>query len=245
MGHHWLIRETEIEYLRPLHYDDTVEVKTWVADFRRVRSRRAYEFRNAASGKLVSQAMTDWVYLDSAAERPASIPPEMKAAFWKDGAPRSISQRERFPSSPPPPPSAFRQRRRVEWRDLDMVGHVNNAVYLHYIEDGGIQMAAVHGWPLARMEAQGFAVVARQHRIEYRHPAVLDDELELVTWLSDVKGSTALRYSRMSRARDGALVMQSRTVHVWVDLETGHPATIPIQFLADLKSSIARGYEHE
>ena len=45
MGRHWLVRETDIEYLRPLRYGDTVQVKTWVADFRRIRSRRAYEFR--------------------------------------------------------------------------------------------------------------------------------------------------------------------------------------------------------
>jgi acyl-CoA thioester hydrolase len=245
MDHYWLIRETEIEYLRPLRYGDRVEVKTWVADFRRVRSRRAYEFRNAASSRLVAQAMTDWVYLDGTAERPASIPQEMKAAFWRGGAPASIPQRGRFPSLPPPPSNAFRQQRRVEWRDLDMVGHVNNAVYLHYIEDGGIQMAAAHGWPLARMEAEGFAVVARQHQIEYRQPAILDDELELVTWLAKAKESTAVRCSRMSRTRDGALVMQARTVHVWVDLGTGQPATIPLQFLTDLEPITVEGDQYE
>ena len=40
IGRQWLVRETDITYLRPLVYGDTVIVKTWVADFRRVRSRR-------------------------------------------------------------------------------------------------------------------------------------------------------------------------------------------------------------
>src|SRR5690554_1377686 len=56
LGHQWLIRETDIEYLRPLTYGDSVVVKTWVADFHRVRSRRMYELRHAASGELVAQA---------------------------------------------------------------------------------------------------------------------------------------------------------------------------------------------
>ena len=37
LGQYWLVRETEVEYLKPLVYGDTFEVKTWVADFRRVR----------------------------------------------------------------------------------------------------------------------------------------------------------------------------------------------------------------
>ncbi len=44
----WFVRESEITYLRPLEYNDTCIVKTWVADVRRVRSRRMYEFRLAA-----------------------------------------------------------------------------------------------------------------------------------------------------------------------------------------------------
>ena len=53
LGHHWLIRETEIEYLKPVRYGDTVAVKTWVVDFQRVRSRRAYEFTHEDSSELV------------------------------------------------------------------------------------------------------------------------------------------------------------------------------------------------
>src|SRR5687768_16862418 len=45
MGYIWLARETEIEYLQPVIYGDTVEIKTWVADFRQVRSIRRYEWR--------------------------------------------------------------------------------------------------------------------------------------------------------------------------------------------------------
>ncbi len=50
LGHIWLIRETNIEYLRPLRFGDSVEVTTWVGDFRRVRSRRFYELRSTATG---------------------------------------------------------------------------------------------------------------------------------------------------------------------------------------------------
>ena len=108
----WLVRETGIEYPCPLHYDDRVAVKTWVADFRRVSSRRAYEFyrlppeglSNPArqDGQLAARAFTDWAFIDTARERPAAIPEELVAAFYPEGAPAKFPPRESFPEAPPP-----------------------------------------------------------------------------------------------------------------------------------------------
>ena len=243
MNRIWLARETEIEYQRPLCYGDSVQVKTWVADFRRVRSRRAYEFHLVGSDVLVARASTDWVFLDSTTGRPAAIPPELMDAFFPEGLPpvdgrQQAPRRLRFPPPPSPPPDALRplwvQHRRAEWQDLDQVQHVNNAVYLAYIQDCGLQVAAAHGWPLARMEAEGFAIMARRHQIEYRRPAILNDELELTTWLSNVKHTTAHRHYAVTRASDGSPVVRARTLCVWVDLATGEPVPIPEAFLADL-----------
>jgi acyl-CoA thioester hydrolase len=239
MGRYWLVRETEIQYLRPLRYGDRVQVKTWVADFRRVRSRRAYEFRLAGTDELVAHAQTDWAYLDLARGRPLPIPPEMKAAFFPEGAPATAPARERFPAASPPPDGGFRTWRRVERRDLDPAGHVNNAVYVAFIEECGWQMFAAHGWPLARIQPEGLAVVTRHHRIEYRQPAMLGDELELCTWISDVKRTTAVRHSTIKRTGDGALLLRARTVHAWADLQHGGPVAIPGAFVSDLAPASA------
>jgi YbgC/YbaW family acyl-CoA thioester hydrolase len=218
MNRIWLARETEIEYHRPLRYGDLVQVKTWVADFRRVRSRRAYEFRLVGPDALVARASTDWVFLDSTTGRPSAIPPELMTAFFPEGLPlvdgcQQARRRLRFPPLPSLPPDEFRplwvQHRRAEWQDLDQVQHVNNAVYLAYI-------------------------MARRHQIEYLGPAVLNDDLELTTWLSDVKDTTAHRHYAVTRASDGSPVVRARTFCVWVDLETGEPVPIPEAFLADL-----------
>ncbi len=238
LGRHWLVRETDIEVLRPLCYGDSVQVKTWVADFRRVRSRRAYEFRLVESGGLVVRAQTDWVFMEGATWRPAPIPREMMAAFFPGGLPEPVPPRPRFPSAPPPPPGVFRLRRRVEWRDIDAAQHVNNAVYLTYLEDCGLQAAAAHDWPMSRMQAEGFGIIARRHRIEYRQPAVFDDELELATWVSDVKRATAVRHYTVTRVSDGALLARARTLLVWVNTETEQPIHIPDAFLADFGPNI-------
>ncbi len=237
-GRQWLVRQTDITYLRPLIYGDTVIVRTWVADFRRVRSRRAYALRLAGSDEPVATAATEWVLLDSATLRPATIPPEMVAAFHHPGV-AAGERREPFPVAPPEPPGIFRMRRRVEWRDIDPAGHVNNANYLAYIEECNVGVAVAHGWPMARMMAASLGIVARRYRIEYRQPALLDDELEVTTYISDVKRATAVRHNTIRRVADGALLARAHALWVFIDLATGRPRRIPSDFMDAFRPNVA------
>jgi acyl-CoA thioester hydrolase len=247
MGRLWLVRETDITYLRPLLYGDTVIVKTWVADFRRVRSRRLYELRVASNNEMAATAATDWVFLDPQTLQPARIPPEMVAAFLPEtGRQGSRSadgaRREPFPHAPPPPPGTFRLRHPVEWRDIDPAGHVNNANYLAYIEECNTQVAAAHGWPMTRIIEYGFGIVARRYRIEYREPALMGDELEIATYISDVKRATAVRHYTVRRVADGVLLARAHVLWAWIDLESGRPRRIPPEFMADFRPNISIGW---
>lgn len=240
LGSLWLIRETDIEYLAPLRYGDSVAVTTWVEDFRRVRSRRRYEFVKVGTDERVAQAATDWVYIDRTSGQPAHIPQVMIDAFMEHGVPASASPREKFPDAPPAPPGAFTLRRRVEWRDIDAAGHVNNATYANYIEDAAIQAARAVGWPLARMQAEHLAAMARRHRIEYRQQAALDDELLITTYLSDVRRSTVTRHYKIERPADGTLILQAYSVWMAVDLSADRLTRFPASFNDDFASTIAR-----
>ncbi len=239
LGVMWLIRQTGITYERPLRYDDEVIVKTWVADFRRVRSRRVYEMRHAVSGERIATAHTDWVLLDKHSQRPVTIPEEMMAAFFPEGLPPRASNSAAFPDPPLAPPGVFTLQRSVEWRDLDPVQHVNNANYMTYFEECGVAAAAAYGWPITRMIAAGFGFVARDYRIEYRLPALLGDGLEIATWLSDVRRASALRHFTLTRVSDGALLVRARSLWVGVELTTGRPIRIPADFIADFGPNIA------
>jgi acyl-CoA thioester hydrolase len=240
MEHYWLVRETDVEYLRPLRYGDSIQVKTWVSDFRRVRSRRAYELWLIEPAELVARASTDWVFLSRNTGRPATIPSEMVNAFYPEGLPEQAPPRSRFPIAPPPPPGVFQRRQQIKWQDIDSAQHVNNAVYLAYMEDCGVQATTVHGWPRSRMRTEGFDIVARQHRIEYRQPAVLGDEVEITTWVSDVERDTAIRHYAITRASDGVLLVQARMVWGTVDAKIQQPIRMPAKFLRDLALNIGQ-----
>jgi acyl-CoA thioester hydrolase len=232
------VRDTEIDYLQPLYYNDSVAVKTWVIDFRRFTSRRAYEFHNIANGTLVARGVTNWVFLDSASGKPAVIPPELATVYLPEGQLQDLPPAERFPKAPPPPPGAFSTRRKVRWRDIDRLKHVNNAIYLEYVEECGFQAVAARGWPVQRMIEEGFAILVRKNQLHYRQPALLDDELEITTWVSEVRRSMAMRYYQIRRCPGGELLVEVHALGVWVDLKTGRPARIPAQFLADFQADI-------
>ena len=240
MGRLWLVRATDIEYLRTVRYNEIVEVKTWVEGYQRVSSRRAYEFRTAGSEELVARAYTNWVFLDTASGRPAQIPQELKLAFFPEGLPEVSPPNLDFPPAPQPPPGVFKTRRRVAWREIDSAQIVNNPVYLDYIEDCGMQVIAAHGWPVDRMTSAGFAIILRRHQIEYLQPARRDDELEIATWASDVKRSSATRHYTISRVSDGALLAQIHTLGVWIDLATGRPIRIPADFIQNFAPNIVQ-----
>jgi acyl-CoA thioester hydrolase len=239
MNRAWHIHETEIEYLSPLTYGDTVAVTTWVADFSGVRSRRMYEFHRAGSAEPVARAYSDWAFLDTTTGRPAPIPPELRTAFFPDGEPTVAFKRDRFPEPPPPPPGIFITRRHVEWRDMDAAGHVNNASYLAYIGECAFAAAAHFGWTAERTWAEGFGILARQHRIQYLRPAVYADELEISTYLFDLGAATVTRTFRITRVRDGALMARIHSLYVWVDRATLRPVRMPAHIRTDIAPNVA------
>lgn len=237
MGKAWVIRETKIDYLKPVYYGQQVRVKTWVADIRRVRSLRQYELYTGS--EQVARAYSDWVFVDLKNNQPTGIPQQVVEAYLPGAKVGPSQSRTRFPAEPPVAPEIFTQTRRVEWRDVDPWGHVNNAVYLSYLEDCGMQLAVAYDWPWEKMEARQFAIIARQHHIQYTQPAHLDDILVIRTWIASIRRSTGLRFYTIQRESDQQLIAQCHSLYVWVDLSTNRPIRIPDEFLECFRNNIA------
>lgn len=80
-GWSWVVRSHFIEYRRPVFIDDTIIVKTWVADMKKASSLRKYEVLIGTTGKLVARAETNWAFVSIQTGRLISIPPEVASAF--------------------------------------------------------------------------------------------------------------------------------------------------------------------
>lgn len=83
LGAGWVVRTHEIEYLQAAFPGNTIVVRTWVADLKKVTSLRRYEIVRAGPEKqaLLARAATDWAFIQFATHQPRRIPPEVAAAF--------------------------------------------------------------------------------------------------------------------------------------------------------------------
>jgi acyl-CoA thioester hydrolase len=240
MGRTWFIRETELDYLRPVKAEDTIDVRTWISGVRRVIVRREYELSNVATGELVAKGHTDWVFLNQKTGRPTTIPREIIDAYLPEDVAEESLKRHPFPPTPPPPNGIFKIQRKIEWRDIDAMQHLTNAAYLSYLEECGVRLLEAYGWPMSSLLEENTALVARRLRIEYLQPALFEDELEIATWIVNVRPATIKRYYTVSRLDDGTLLAQALTDWVMMDLQTERPMRIRPSFIEILAPNISQ-----
>lgn len=117
--------------------------------------------------------------------------------------------------------------------DIDGQNHVNNIVYLRWIQD----VATAHWQSLASAEAQAvIGWVVLRHEIDYRSPASLGDEILLRTWVGKASRLKFERFTEIRRKIDNKqLLAQARTLWVPVDVRTGKPMRIS----ADLRAQFS------
>jgi len=228
----WVIRRSTIECERPIPAGAEVEVSTWVADFRRVRSRREYEIRRPQVSEPSLRAHTDWVYIERESSRPRRIPPEMTVAFIPEGTSSPLPRASLALSSPPA--GAFESRRSVGEMDLDALAHVNNARYFDYLEEAALEALSARGWSPKRILGAGGILRAERHDIEYLEEARLGEELRCLTWVVAVDADRFERATEIRRTADDTCLTRARSGWRWVDKGSGELRPLPAEFTAAL-----------
>ena len=79
----WVVRSHKIDYLHPALAGDRIIAKTWVKSFKRVQSRRFYEFTHMHDNITLARGKTDWVFVDAKTGRPKRIPQRVIDCFYK------------------------------------------------------------------------------------------------------------------------------------------------------------------
>ena len=107
--------------------------------------------------------------------------------------------------------------------DIDEQNHVNNTVYLRWVQD----VATAHWRAVASPKAQetiGWVVL--RHEIDYKGPASLGDEMMLRTWVGKATRLTFERFTEIRRNRDDRLLSEARTLWCPIDAQTGRPVRV-------------------
>jgi len=107
--------------------------------------------------------------------------------------------------------------------DIDQLDHVNNVVYLRWVQE-----AAIAHWTAeasAQAQADLYWVVVR-HEIDYRRPALAGDGIIARTWVGPAGPRSFERNTEILRAGDRVLLARARTLWCPMDRRTGRPAKV-------------------
>jgi acyl-CoA thioester hydrolase len=117
----------------------------------------------------------------------------------------------------------------VNQDDIDELNHVNNTVYLRWVQD----VATAHWKSLAPAEAQAaVGWVVLRHEIDYKSPACLEDEIVLRTWVGEASRLKFERFTEVRRKSDQQILANARTIWVPIDWKTGKPTRVSAEVRA-------------
>ena len=116
--------------------------------------------------------------------------------------------------------------------ECDSYGHVNNAIYLHYLEFARMEFLKQIGFDYKGLVDAGYFLYVTHVDIRYKESAVLDDKL--VIEVESVKyGAVSGTFHQIIRKDDGTVCAEADVTWASVDSHTRRPARIPAEFMVD------------
>jgi len=186
----WLVRRLSVRYFAPARYGDEVNADTWLSGLRGVRSIREYDLTLGRDGRRVARGRAEWVYMNFHTGDPTRIPDGWANAFTLKDKPEDLGIRLHAPQ-PTENARRYVSRRRVEFHELDTVQHVNHAVYLQWIAEAFCDALRAAGYAPERTLQDGWRALQTAHEIQYSAAAVDQENIEIVSWLSETAAEGA------------------------------------------------------
>ncbi|MBF9171967.1 thioesterase family protein [Xanthomonas campestris pv. campestris] len=113
----------------------------------------------------------------------------------------------------------------VRWRDMDSMGHVNNAKYISYLEEARVcWMLGVEGVAMT----DRIAPVVAATNVNYKRPLVWPNDILVELFVERLGSSSVTIGHRILDQKDeGVLYSDGNVVVVWIDTQTGKSASLP------------------
>jgi acyl-CoA thioester hydrolase len=122
----------------------------------------------------------------------------------------------------------YRRERTVAPRDIDLLGHVNNTVWVRYV----VELAAAHadalGVGFEATRALGGIWIVRRHDVLYHANVPVGAKIRETTWVSSLRGALSLRHARFE-SEAGVLLVEANTEWAYVDATSLKPRRVPAE----------------
>ena len=123
--------------------------------------------------------------------------------------------------------AAFVHRVEVRFRDCDPMGHVNNAVYLTYLEQTRFNhWRSLWGFGSPQLPPGRPGVILARVECDYKRPATYGDTLDVRLTVGEI-GRSSFRYEYEIVDGEGRTILLAKTVQVMYDYAAGKSVPIP------------------
>jgi acyl-CoA thioester hydrolase len=142
-------------------------------------------------------------------------------------------------------PSAFTSLHRVAEEEIDEYAHVNNTVYLQWLDMIAWAHSSKLGVSLEHCIAIRRGMAVRHTRVDYLEAALLDDSLLIATWLVACDGRLrCTRRFEIVRVSDAKRVLDAEIEYFCLNLDTGKPSRFPGDFVTHytVRPEVAAAY---
>ena len=120
----------------------------------------------------------------------------------------------------------------VKKNDIDELGHVNNVVYVRWVQE----VAAAHWDSLANADVKlKYLWVVLRHEIDYLSAAFEGDQLIATTWVGESSGVKSERFVHITHEKTGKSIAKARTTWCLLDSLTMKPKRVDDLVLNILK----------
>lgn len=127
--------------------------------------------------------------------------------------------------------SVFDLKIEVKPEHIDVLGHVNNVVYVQWMQDVASAHIETLGVGLDQYLEMKHAMVAVEHHVQYRKAAMLDDDIILRTWLYEINALYSFRQYAFFNAKDRSLLFTGNTKWACIEIASGRPKRMSPTFI--------------
>ncbi|HEY7346742.1 MAG TPA: acyl-ACP thioesterase domain-containing protein [Ktedonobacterales bacterium] len=179
----WVVRQMTLEVDQPIVLTDELNFDTWPSQYARIQAYREYLVTSQNSDHLLARARAHWVYVGRQRGLPIRLPAEIPEQAIPDPQTVTFSA---LPIITPPGDTlpTFHQSLIARSYEADIVGHINNTIYIDWLEE------AIHS-AFAQLPVDLIGQHAEQRHnlraflqrgvIDYMKPALPGDTLEIIT----------------------------------------------------------------
>jgi len=123
----------------------------------------------------------------------------------------------------------------MRFRDIDEMGHVNNAVYLSYVELARTQFY-MHQADKGALDEIDF--ILAHVEIDFESQATWGDQIQVAVWPSKIGNSSFTLSYEVKEKRSGRILARAKSVLVSYDYERRKSKPIPDEFRTLLQAAL-------